>query len=588
VQTPKADIREKIFIKVMNAKVTGIIISEGDGILAGVTKAQERAKQLGLEILYAAKEGKWVNKGEKLLLIRGNPKQIAEAEDALIGFISKPSGIATAANKAVRNAKGKVKIVSGSWKKMPISIKSAVREAVESGGADTRITSPPFLYLDKNYVRIFGGIRQTLEAVKQFYNLTKAVQLKGETQNISTEAEEAVRGGADILMVDTGRKYDVAKVITYLKDTGLRNKVKVAFAGGIKIDDISELAKMDIDILDIGSEIIDAPLLDLRLDVIDVQRSEEDKERLELNLLDKTELWVENITLNNANLTNIAAIVSEVLNMKKEEVMVVDVRENHIVLDVFRKVVFAQDIAGKEKLLFRRLSQLPGVDLKKNARIHSEGILGIIALPESDAEGTIKRTEQMVEQMKMCIARRVKIFPTGFEVIRGVIQDTNSAMIAEKFSSDGYFVSIGDALDDDQDLIASNLRIAADEGYGLIITTVGVGAEDKDKTIEGILQLDPSAAISYIVKYQKGQGRHYKEGVRIAVGQYCNTLLIALPGPNDEVKLALGVLLDELQKYEDKTSLSQKIAGALKELLRYKNNIIQEKDNGGGSMNVVI
>ena len=50
----------------------------------------------------------------------------------------------------------------------------------------------------------------------------------------------------------------------------------------------------------------------------------------------------------------------------------------------------------------------------------------------------------------------------------------------------------------------------------MIITTGGVGAEAKDRTIEATERLDPKTAVQWIVKYQK-QGRHVKEGVRIGV-----------------------------------------------------------------------
>ncbi len=50
-------------------------------------------------------------------------------------------------------------------------------------------------------------------------------------------------------------------------EKGLRSQVRLAFAKGIRIEDIPELTQCGIDILDIGCAILDAPLLDMRLDV---------------------------------------------------------------------------------------------------------------------------------------------------------------------------------------------------------------------------------------------------------------------------------------------------------------------------------
>lgn len=569
---PHSDIRDQIFAGVMDATTTAAITAERDGVLAGIDRAREKAVELGLTVLYWAEDGMWIAEGEKVLLVRGNPKQVAQAEEVLVGLIAKSSGIATAAHKAVSHARGKVAIVSGAWKKMPPDLKFLVREAITTGGANFRIVNQPFIYLDKNYVRMFGGIRETLKAVSGFQDMLKVIQLKGETGGIAAEAEEAVLGGADILMVDTGQTADAETVEAYLTAAGIRDKVKIAFAGGVKIEDIPGLAEKDIDILDIGTQIVDAPLLDFRLDVVEVQRAGEEKNTLlELNLLEKTELWVEDISLNGTNLTDIASVVAETLNLEREEVLVVDVRDHHITLDILRRTIQARDIAGKEEEILDRLARLPGVHLGEDARIHSEGILGLIALPPEEVEETFRRSERMVEEIRARVARRVKVFPSGFEVRGGMIRDTNSPMIAEEFKRRGYNVATGSTMDDDEDSIGMHLLRAVEEGYGLVITTGGVGAEDKDRTVEGLLRVDPTAATPWIVKYQKGSGRHQKAGVRIAVGVVGETTIIALPGPNDEVKVALEVLFRELPHQPGKTVLAERIAGALREVLKAKN-----------------
>jgi len=69
-------------------------------------------------------------------------------------------------------------------------------------------------------------------------------------------------------MVDTGDVEDLISCLNTTKFLGLREKVKIAFAGGVKLNKISELSKLDIDILCIGKEIVDALLLDIKLDVV--------------------------------------------------------------------------------------------------------------------------------------------------------------------------------------------------------------------------------------------------------------------------------------------------------------------------------
>jgi len=129
---------------------------------------------------------------------------------------------------------------------------------------------------------------------------------------------------------------------------------------------------------------------------------------------------------------------------------------------------------------------------------------------------------------------------------------------------------VGDIMDDDIESVEYILSEAVSKAYGLIITTGGVGAEDKDKTVEGILRIDPQAATPYIVKFKKGTGRHVKEGVRIAVGKVGPTYIVALPGPNDEVKIASEILIKLLKNNCDKEQIAQQIANALAEKMSKK------------------
>ena len=262
------DIRDIIFKTIKDQKYRAVLIPETDGILYGMAYTERIAAELGVEILRLCNDGDLIRAGEPFAQIVAYPKQIAMAEERIIGTISKPSGIATAAAKAISIADGKTKIVSGAWKKMPQEIKSLIRNAVVAGGASFRITEPPMVYIDKNFVRMLGSVSDALSAATEIIDSTKVVQIRGETASIAQEALLAAEYGADIIMVDTGKPLDLLACVSSLQLSGLRDKIQVAFAGDVKLTDIPELAKMGADILDIGKAIIDAPLLDIRLDVV--------------------------------------------------------------------------------------------------------------------------------------------------------------------------------------------------------------------------------------------------------------------------------------------------------------------------------
>ena len=261
------DIRDDIFKHIKDKTIDAVIVANGEGVIAGADKAGHEAGRLRLTVKKLLAEGSPVKPGDIIGHFEGRVKQVITGEDYLMGCIGKPSGIATAARQFARAAGNRPKIVSGGWKKMPFEIKEPIRNAVLAGSAFIRITDEPFIYLDKNYMAVFGGIGKCLEAVAHLKNHLKAVQLKGTYNTIGDEALEAVTLGADILFIDTGNMDDLNKVSARIKKAGRRNKIEIAFGGNIQLEEIEKLKTIDVDILDVGRAIIDAPLLDLKYEV---------------------------------------------------------------------------------------------------------------------------------------------------------------------------------------------------------------------------------------------------------------------------------------------------------------------------------
>ena len=565
------DIRTVLFEGMEELCVTGCISVCTEGIVSGISDAIEKAEEIGLQYLALVDDGMWVEAGDPILAVRGNPMQITNAEELLPGELAKSSGIATAAAQAVALANGQAKIVCGSVKKMPISMKRKIRHAILHGGAEIRIAELPFLYIDKNYIRMFGNTGKAMTAAKKFPAHTVAIQIRDGQEGLESEVEAACARPADILMIDTGKMEHIDRVKQLLFQKDLCQTVKLAFAGNVSMTDIPALLEKEVDIICIGRGIADAPLLDLRFDVIAIDNHPL-KDSFGVDLLQKSELWIENITIHEVNLHQIATVVAEILGLPADELLVVDVRPGNLTLDILRQKVDISTIAGKERQILQALGQIEGISIGADTYIHSNGVLGLIGLESSQVPEILNNTKAMIKGVQAVVAKKVCVFPTGFEVRENMIQDTNSPMIREHLQALDYEVKIGPVLPDIQREIALAIDKAAQEGYGLLITTGGVGAEDKDWTIEAVLELDPTAATPWIVKYQKGSGRHVKGGVRIAVGMIGPVMVVSLPGPNDEVKIALDILSGYLQQGNqlDRYELANHIAAALRKRIKKK------------------
>jgi len=262
------DIREALFAPIRSHRIRAALIADDPGVLAGVRPALEMLAGLGLAVDHVLDEGAAVRGGAEILRLSGTPMQVAMAEERVIGLLAKPSGIATAAAAFVARAAGRPRIVSGAWKKLPFGQKDMIRSAITIGGAEPRIAQWPFTYIDKNMVAMLGGARATLQVVAGLPARRTIIQLGG--ADIASDACHAAACGVQVVFVDTGRVADLEQVAGALRARGLRDKVELAFGGGVRLVDLDTLRELDVDTVDVGRAIVDAPLLDMSLRVLEV------------------------------------------------------------------------------------------------------------------------------------------------------------------------------------------------------------------------------------------------------------------------------------------------------------------------------
>jgi len=96
----------------------------------------------------------------------------------------------------------------------------------------------------------------------------------------------------------------------------------------------------------------------------------------EFDLLQKTELKIQQIALRGANLNDVAAVVAEMIGIERDEVVVTDVFNDTMRIDILRKSLDIYSLIGKGKRLLLKLAQLPGVGVSAETSFCSEGMLG--------------------------------------------------------------------------------------------------------------------------------------------------------------------------------------------------------------------
>lgn len=261
-QPPAHDIAASLF---RNAGGTyrAVVEATEPGLLAGtafVDPASAPARAGSWRLL--AGEGTRVEPGQPLIELHGTAAELGVAEDYILGPLGFASGIAARAAAIRAAAPAGLSIACGGWKKLPVALKPLLRAGLAAAGILPRLVEGDFVYLGKNAVIMLGGVDPAIAAGRAVDHGPVAIQVR----NVD-EALHAARQGAGIVMVDTGVLTDLGEVHEALEQHGLRRDVVLAFAGGVRVEDLPAVQGLGAQAVDMGRAILDAPLLDLRMRV---------------------------------------------------------------------------------------------------------------------------------------------------------------------------------------------------------------------------------------------------------------------------------------------------------------------------------
>ena len=234
------------------------------GILAGTglldpARAPAPAGQWSLLV----DEGCAVEPGQPLIRLTGTAAELGVAEDYILGSLGFASGIAARAGAIRAAAPAGLSVACGGWKKLPAALKPLLRAGLAVAGVLPRLVEGDFVYLGKNAVLLLGGVDRAIAAGIAVGHGPVAIQVRD-----VAEALHAVECGAGVIMVDTGAPDDLRDVAAALAEKGLRRSVRLAFAGGVRVEDLALIHAYGADTVDMGRAILDAPLLDLRMRVL--------------------------------------------------------------------------------------------------------------------------------------------------------------------------------------------------------------------------------------------------------------------------------------------------------------------------------
>jgi molybdenum cofactor synthesis domain-containing protein len=148
--------------------------------------------------------------------------------------------------------------------------------------------------------------------------------------------------------------------------------------------------------------------------------------------------------------------------------------------------------------------------------------------------------------------RDVEIFSIGDELLRGVVQDTNSHWMAKRLTARGANLTRVFVLPDDPELVGEELARSIDRGPALILTQGGLGPTDDDRTREAIAigtrhPLEPNRPAEEIVarRYQElAAAGHVADATLHEARLRMTRLPRGARAMDNEIGAAPGVILD--------------------------------------------
>jgi len=228
------------------------IYARENAILAGIKEAEAIAYLTGLTYEVLAFEGNWVDPGTPVMRLRGKARTLLTVERLVLNIIQRMSGIATKTYRMV-NAAHEVnpKVRVACTRKTTPGFRFFEKRAVVIGGGDPhRYALDDMVLVKNNHSTAAGGVYEAVAAAKEAVSFSKKISCEARTLQ---EVEEAIEGGADIILLDNFSPKDLGGVVEVLKSKGVRERVILEASGGIDEENVKQYAKNGIDVISSGS-----------------------------------------------------------------------------------------------------------------------------------------------------------------------------------------------------------------------------------------------------------------------------------------------------------------------------------------------
>jgi len=241
-----------------NSKSIVDIISKEDGSIAGTEIFKRVFFILGnAEASFNIKDGDKVKNKDIIGSIKGNTCTILSGERTALNILQKLSGIATTTNKLCNLIKGTgVKIVD--TRKTTPGMRMLEKYAVTMGGGfNHRFGLSDGILIKDNHIAAAGSITKAIELTRKNAPFVRKIEVEAES---ISEVKEALKAGADIIMLDNMNVEDIKKSVQIINKGAI-----IEVSGNITFETIKAKAIKGVDYISSGMITHSSQNLDLSM-----------------------------------------------------------------------------------------------------------------------------------------------------------------------------------------------------------------------------------------------------------------------------------------------------------------------------------
>jgi len=252
-----------------DARGRAVLKIKQDGILAGVEIAEKIFKYNEPGVVFQAlkKDGESMKSGDIAFTVEASVHTILICERLVLNCMQRMSGIATLTHEYAEKIKDFSSKILDTRKTTP-GFRLLEKEAVRiGGGMNHRFGLFDMMMLKDNHIDYCGSITKALENAFNYARKYKpGLRIEVEARTLQDVREVLASGKADRIMLDNFSPTLLSEALSIIQ-----KKIETEASGGINLENIREYAATGVDFISIGALIHQARSLDLSLKAIQAE-----------------------------------------------------------------------------------------------------------------------------------------------------------------------------------------------------------------------------------------------------------------------------------------------------------------------------